>query len=131
MNHKKNLTNFADQLVSDHAKYEKTDGFYTLNVHDLPPDEREEFTRLYLEAKDRDLDLVMESVRNGDFKIDSEYNCALLSMLKNNNEENRQHFAHTVISNVLVYFESELQEVLNQSCADYGQMLDENAGFSE
>jgi hypothetical protein len=131
VNHQKNLTNYAYELVQNYSKIEKTDEFYTLAVYDVPVDEREELCRLYLEAKDRDLDLIMEGVRNADFKIDSEYNCALLAMLKNNNQENREHFAHTVISNVLTYCEEGLQEVIDQACAEYDADREEVAKYGD
>lgn len=125
MNHEKRMKDYAQELVSRYSKYLATDEFTTLELSDVPQDEQEDFCRYYIEAKDRDLDLIVEGVRNADFKIDSDYNCALLAMLKNNSEENRQQFAHTVISNVLRYCADELQEVLNEACADYDAAMEE------
>lgn len=125
MNHKKNLSDFARELVSNYAKYLPTDEFHTLNTYDIPLNEREELAVLYLEAEDRNMDIVIEAILKGDFSIDSEFMVALLDMLKNHTSDNRDNFACIVVSNMLVYLDDKLQDVINDACRDYDYDLKE------
>lgn len=119
MNHKKNLSDFARELVANYAKCLPTDEFHTLNVYDIPLNEREELVVLYLEAEDRNMDIVIEAILKGDFSIDSEFVVALLDMLKNHTAENRDNFSCIVVSNMLVYLDNKLQAVIDDACRDY------------
>lgn len=114
MNHERNLSNYAEELVSDYAKFKNDE--YELFLSDLPESEQNELVRLYIEYTGRDL---VECVNGNDFAIDNEYTCALLSMLKHDSQRNREKFAEVTRKNTILYFEKNLQEVLNDACHNY------------
>jgi hypothetical protein len=126
------LRNYVDELVGEYgAPNPDCNDKFDLRVHDLPDMEREKLTCLYIEAHDRDLDYMIESVRNGDMSINSEYNCALLDILKENNADNRDHFAQIVISNIRKYHEENLQHEIDACVYLYRVNSAVNKGFSE
>jgi len=131
MRHVQSMRNYVDELVNDYGKDSKDCGKFDLRVYDLPDMEREKLTALYIEAHERDLDYMVESVRNGDMSIDSEYNGALLDMLKENTADNRDHFAQIVISNIRAYHEESIQSEIDACVYLYRVNAAVNKGCAE
>jgi hypothetical protein len=111
MIHKRDLSDFAQDLVGQYAKFDGNS--YILNVSDLSETDQNELIRLYLEFSDRDLS---ECLYGDDFTINSNFTCALLSMLKDDSEKSKQHFADVTLTNLLIYFKDSLNEILGASC---------------
>lgn len=124
VNHQRNLSNYAEELVAHYAKYVGEQ--YELFLSDLPEDEQNELVRLYIEATNRE---VNECVHGSDFSIDNEYTCALLSMLKNDCQETRENFAEVTRKNTIIYYTNSLQEVLDDACNSYFHMVNNESGY--
>jgi len=120
MSHEKRLSNYIEELVSTYANYD--DLSYTLNLDDLPEDEQGELARLYIEFTGRELS---ECVHGSDMLIDNAYTCALLAMLKDDSVSNRVKFADVVRFNIVSYYASSLQELLDEACDEYLIALEE------
>ena len=113
VNHKTNLSNYAEELAYTYGKYNGEQ--YDLILSELPEDEQNELVRLYLESIDRE---TSECVHGKDFSIDNDYTCALLAMLKDDCEETREHFATITRKNIIIYYTDSLQYVLDEGCHD-------------
>lgn len=124
MNHHRNLSNYAEELVSHYAKY-NSDSF-TLFLSDLPEDEQNKLAALYMEATDRETG---ECVHGDDFSIDNDYTCALLKMLQDDNQQNRENFAEVTRKNIIIYYQQSLQSVLDEACNDYLHNLNNESGY--
>jgi hypothetical protein len=114
LNHEKRLFNFADELVAHYGKLVQDQ--YELSLDMLPDFEKNELTRLYLEYTDRDL---TECVNGNDLSIDNDYTCAVLAMLKDDCQQNRDTLATIMQKNIISYYAESLQELLNSSCDDH------------
>ena len=114
MSHQKALTDYAQELVAQFALYRGD--YYILSLEDLPENDQDELTRLYIESTDRE---VSDCIYGDDFTINSDFTCALLSMLKNNCELTREQFATITRKNILVYYKSSLEKILDEACASY------------
>lgn len=114
VNHKKNLSNYAEELVSQYAKYSRDQ--YELSLEMVPEEEQNEFIRLYIESIDREIEWACYGT---DDSINSDFLCALLSMLKNDCKDTRENFASVTRKNVLVYYKNSLEEILNIACEDF------------
>lgn len=126
MNHQQNLTRFLNDLVSNFGN--RNNGALDLPLADLPKEEQHELARLYLEANGRD---ITECVNGDDFSIDNDYTTALLVMLQDASEKNRQAFANVVLANVVKYYASTFQALLDQACNDHEAYLQDMKGFNE
>lgn len=124
MNHQRNLTNYAEELVAHYAKYECEQ--YELTLDMVPEDEQNELVRLFLESTGREL---TECVNGNDFSIDNDYTCALLAMLKDNNTETQAHFAQVTRNNIITYYKDSLEETLTQACDSYLHASMNEAGY--
>lgn len=124
LNHERNLSNYAEDLVSQYAKY--TSDQYELNLDMLPEHEQHEIARLYIEFTDRE---ITDCVNGDDFSINNDYTCALLSMLKHNSKENRDKFAQITMRNILVYYKESIQQVLDDACHCVQENEMEDQGF--
>jgi hypothetical protein len=124
VNHQRNLSNYAEELVAHYAKYECEQ--YLLSLHDLPESEQKELTRLYMESTDRETG---ECVHGNDFSINNEYTCALLFMLQDDSQENRNKFAEVTRKNIISYYKLSLQEILDSACSQYLQNMMNEQGF--
>ncbi|HHF7350861.1 TPA: hypothetical protein ACPSKZ_000711 [Legionella anisa] len=120
----RNISTYAEELVCDYAKYEC--GQYELNLHDLPSDEQNELARLYIESTDRD---TAECVYGNDFSPNNEYTCALLAMLQNDSQENREKFAEVTRKNIIIYYEKSLQNLLDEACHNYLHSINNEQGY--
>lgn len=114
LNHTQRLSVYAEELVASYAKFNNDQ--YELSLDKLPDDEQSELARLFIEATDRD---VSECVYGDDFTIESDFTCALLSMLKSNTQESRENFAQVTLKNVIVYHKKPLQNLLDDACEIY------------
>ena len=123
-NHSRNLTNYAEELVSHYAKY--IDDSFILFLSDLPDDEQNQLARLYLESTDRDTG---ECVHGEIIAIDNSYTCALLSMLQDDSEETREKFARVTRKNIIIYYQRALQEVLDDACNAHIHNINNEHGY--
>ena len=114
MNHQRNLSEFAEELVHLYGKYEGDQ--YELFLDMLPEHEQNELVRLYIEATNRETN---ECVYGDDFTIESDFTCALLAMLKDDCHDTREHFAAVTRKNMLTYYKKSLDEVLMTACNSY------------
>lgn len=124
MSHKRNLSNYSEDLVSRYAKYNHD--HYELFLDMLPEDERLELARLYIEFSDRD---TSECIYGNDFTINNDFTCALLAMLKNDSTETREHFSYVVCTNVLIYYKDAINELLEASCDNLLHMQMNESGY--
>lgn len=114
MSHERNLYNYAEELVGQYAKYE--DDQYDLSLNMLPQDEQNELVRLYIESIDRE---TSECVYGDDFTINSDFTCALLAMLKDDNKKSRANFAEVTRRNILIYYKDSLNDILSAACDNF------------
>ena len=124
INHSINLSYYAQDLVSQHAKFDGEN--YDLYISDISTDEQNELARLYLEFTDRD---TCECVYGDDLSINSDYTCALLAMLKNDCKETRDVFASVTRKNIITYYTRSLQEVLDQACYEHLRNVNDEEGL--
>ena len=117
MSHNKNLSNYAEELVGQYAKY--CDEQYELSLDMLPDDDQSELVRLYLEATDRE---TSECVYGDDFTINSNFTCALLAMLQDDTKDTRENFANVTRTNILIYYKDSLNDVLDTACNNFLHM---------
>ena len=112
MNHYKNLANKADDLIEEYLFEHLNTSHIEINIYDLPKDELEKLSALYLEYIDRDTsDCVHQHESN---TIDDDVTCSLIRMLKDSLYSNKIDFADEVIFNTIKAFEVPLTELLNE-----------------
>lgn len=127
VSHKQALSNYAQELVANHGKYEADQYYLTLDM--LEEDERNELARLYIEATNRETN---ECIYGDDFTINSEFNCALLALLQNDTKETRDNFAEVTLRNIIIYYQETLNEVLDDACNQYfNNQMNEQGYFQE
>ena len=124
LNHKQQLSYYAQELVADYGKYNYD--LCELNLMDLSTENQNELVRLYIETTGREL---TECVNGNDFSINNNFTSALLLMLHNDCQETREHFADVTRRNVLTYYKESLQDVLDEACHDYWCALNAEQGF--
>ena len=124
LNHKQQLSHYAQELVADYGKYNYD--YCKLNLLDLSTDNQNELLRLYIETTGREL---TESVNGDDFSINNNFTSALLLMLHNDCQETREHFAEVTRRNLLTYYKQSLQDVLDEACHDYWCALNAEQGY--
>ena len=124
MSFQQSLAEYAEELVSNYATYH--DDRFNLSLSNLPESEQNELVRLYLEENDRDLS---ECIYGNDFSIENDYTCALLKMLQNDSQENRDNFAGITRKNIITYYMKTLQDTLDDACHLYQCNMQEEAGF--
>lgn len=124
MNHGRNLASYAEELVASYAKYENDN--FILFFLDLPEEEQGELTRLFLESTDRD---TSECVYGDDLSINSDFTCALLSLLQNDTPENRENFAEITRKNSILYFQDSLQDIIDEACNSHLHNVNNEAGY--
>lgn len=114
VNHQRNLSNYAEELVANYATYSCDQ--YELSLEMLPDEEQNEFARLYIESIDREIEW---ACYGEDESINSDYLCALLAMLKNDCDQTRKNFAKVTRKNILVYYNNSIQEIIDEACNNY------------
>lgn len=120
MSHEKRLNNCIEELVSTYAVYDEDR--FTLDLSDLPDDEQSELARLYIEFTGREIE---ECVNGEDMSIDSPYICALLDVLTGNSVANCVKFSDIVRQNIVTYYKTSLQALLDEACDEYLVILEE------
>jgi hypothetical protein len=127
MNPQRNLSNYAEELVAQYAKY--THGQYDLILSDLPEEEQNQLASAYIESIDREIEW---ACYGEDESINSDFLCALLCMLKDDCNETREHFAEVTRKNILTYYKKQLQETLDDACTSYlNNTMNEQGYYSE
>lgn len=124
MSHKRNLSDYAEELVASYAKFVCDQ--YALTIDMLPQDDKNELVRLYVESIDREIEYACYGL---DESINSSYLCALLAMLKDDCPETRDNFAEVTRKNMLKYYEKSLQEVIDTACNYYLHNSMNEAGY--
>ncbi len=124
VNHERNLSNYAEQLVAHYANYECEQ--YELILSDLPESEQNELARLYIESINREIEW---ACYGADESINSDYLCALLAMLKDDCEETRENFAEVTRKNIIIYYEKPLQEIIDDACHNYLYSMMNEQGY--
>lgn len=124
VNHKTTLYEYAEDLVITYAKYSNNQ--YELSLDMVPHDEQNELVRLYIESIDREIEY---ACYGDDESINSDYLCALLAMLKDDCEENREKFAEITRKNLLTYYKNSLEELLSVACDNYLNAANNEQGY--
>ena len=124
MSNKRNLYNYAEDLVGRYAKYDGDS--YDLSLSQLPDDEQNELARLYIESIDREIEWAHYG---SDESINSSFICSMLSMLKDDSKEARENFAKTTRKNILIYYKASLEAVLGEACASFLNMQMNEQGY--
>lgn len=114
VSHKKSLSDYAEELVSMYAKFDG--GSFYLLLSYLSDADQNEIVRLYMESTNRETG---ECVHGNDFSTENNYTCALLEMLKDDCPATRAIFAEVTRNNILAYYATALQGVLDEACNDY------------
>ncbi len=108
------LNNYAQDLIANYAHY--IDEHYELDFCELPEQDQNELVRLFLEENGRE---TSECVYGNDLSIESDFTCAILSMLQNDCKETREKFADTTRKNIIIYHLETLQKLLDETCDNY------------
>ncbi len=111
MSHEKNLYYYAEDLVGQFALFDGDS--YNLSLSELPEENQNELLRLYIESIDREIEWACSA---GDESINSDFLCSMLSMLKDDTKEAREHFAYLIRNNLLKYYKDSLNKILSDSC---------------
>lgn len=126
----KDVHDYATALVRDYGTY---NGYkYALDLDNIPSLCKNELARLYIESIDRDIEY---ACYGADESINSDYLCALLAMLANDCKETRERFAEVTHKNIFIYYEKQLQEIIDNACYHYKYQvfdslaLDDEEGF--
>ena len=124
VNHQRNLSNYAEELVAQYAKYDGA--CYELSLDALSEYDQNELARLYIESTGRE---VNECIYGDDFTINNEFTCSLLAMLENDCQETREHFAEKTRNNILTYYKKSLDELLVTTCDNYLHAVNNENGY--
>lgn len=124
MSHKRNLDDFVQELVASYGIY--CQDHYDLSLDMLTEEEQDSLVHLYIESIDREIEW---ACYGEDESINSDFLCAMLSMLKNNNEETRENFAVITRRNLLAYYKKSLEELLHEGCDLYFRNEMHEAGY--
>jgi hypothetical protein len=118
VNHERNLYEFSQSLVNQYGKY--LIDHYELTLDMIPEYEQNELARLYIETLDREIEW---ACYGDDESINSDFLCALLSMLKSDTKEARENFAEITRKNILVYYRLSLEKILSNAAEDYSNYI--------
>lgn len=124
MSHKRNLETYAEELVSQYAKFVNEQ--YELVLDMLPEEVQSELAQYYIESIDREIEW---ACYGSDESINSSYLCALLAMLKDDCHETREQFAEVTRKNILTYYAKLLQEVIDDACNSYHHLVNNEQGL--
>ena len=124
ISYEQQLRYYTHELVALRAKYESEE--YYLDLSMLDDEEKTELARIYIETTDREIN---ECIFGDDFTINSDFTCALLTLLKSDTQENRDHFAYITRKNILTYYQDQLNETLHTACHDYMSAQMNEQGF--
>lgn len=126
MTHQQRLNSYIDDLILDKAK-RKSDGYY-LSIDNLDDDELGQLAYLLLECDDRD---TTECFYEADqFSIDDNITCALLNLLKEDSDENREELASLIRHNTIKKYSKRIESLLDEHCNDMYVSEMNDAGYS-
>lgn len=111
LSHKDNLTAYAQEMVASFATFK--DDQYDLTLDMLSTPYQLEFARLYIESIDREIEW---ACYGDDQTLNSDFLCAMLSMLKDSTPKTRANFAQVTTVNILTYYKDTLQDLLDEAC---------------
>lgn len=112
--HVRNLNDYTQELVYSYGKHIGDN--YELDLDKLSSPYQLELARLYIESIDREIEW---ACYGEDQTLNSDFLCAMLSMLKDSNPKTRANFAQVTTRNILTYYKDTLQEILDTACNDY------------
>lgn len=124
MSNEQSLSDYTAQLVSQYAKYSHDQ--YDLNVDMLPEEEQNTLAKLYIESIDREIEW---ACYGADASINSDFLCALLAMLKDDNAVTRERFAEVTRNNIITYYKPTLNDILVTACDNFLYMMHEQAYY--
>lgn len=108
------LIDYAMELVSSYASF--YEDHYKLDLDMLSSPLQFEFSRLYIESIDREIEW---ACYGEDQSLNSDFICAILALLKDVTPETQTNFAQITIRNILIYYKDTLQKILDTACEDY------------
>ncbi len=113
-NHKQKLSRYVELLVALFGKH--TENGYSLSLESIPDAEISKLIFYKLESNERNL----ESVFFQQDKSSDDDNCiaAFMKMLCKNDKDSQSNFIETILSNALETYGSELQQMIDEACAD-------------
>ncbi len=111
LSHQDKLDHFIQELVISYGIY--CQDHYEIDIDCLTEEEQTELTRLYIESIDREIEWACYGL---DETINSDFLCAMLAMLKDNNPKTRNQFAITTRKNLFVYYKLSLQNLIDIGC---------------
>lgn len=117
INHEKDLNYFLLDMVGNYAKHHADHCELTLDM--LAECDQNELARLYIESIDREIEY---ACYGSDQTLNSDFLCAMLAMLKDDNEDTREQFAVVTRRNILISYADELNILLSNACDDYVSM---------
>lgn len=124
MSHQRNLDDYIQELVASYGKH--YDDHYELDLDKLSSPYQLELASLYIESIDREIEW---ACYGKDQTLNSDFLCALLSMLKDSTHETRLNFAQVTTRNILVYYKDTLQKLLDEGCELYFNNEMHEAGY--
>lgn len=124
MSHERNLDDYIQELVACYAKYHGD--HYELSLEKLSTPSQLEFARLYIESIDRDIEW---ACYGEDQTLNSEFLCAMLAMLKDSTAKTRANFAQVTTRNILAYYKTTMQDLLDKGCYLYFTNEMHEAGY--
>lgn len=114
MTHKRNLQDFIQELIESYGKH--CSDHYELNLDNLSSPLQLELAQLYIESINREIEW---ACYGDDQTLNSDFLCALLSMLKDSTPKTRLNFAQVTTRNILIYYKETLQNLLDEGCDTY------------
>lgn len=123
------LSQYAEELVSNYAKFDRHTQSYDLSLTALSEPLQNELVALYIEAQDREIEYACYGL---DESPNSSFLTTMLAMLADDNRRTRENFAEAVKKNLLDYYAKSLQRVLDDACATYlNNSMDVNGFHSQ
>lgn len=111
------LRNFAQDCVSHYAKFNSSDGFYSLNIYDLPDFVQHEFAAMIMSD---DNALASEATGPDNKHWESKMLPALTRYLKHStNKDEAIEFKNIWRDCVADYMSNHIQELLDEAIHDY------------
>lgn len=124
MSYERNLDDFIQELVSSYGVH--CQDHYELFLDKLSSPYQLELAALYIESIDREIEW---ACYGEDQTLNSDFLCALLSMLKDSTPKTRANFAQVTTRNILIYYKDTLQNLLDIGCEAYFNNEMHEAGY--
>lgn len=124
LSHQCSLENYALELVSSYGEF--IGNQYELDLDKISLPYQLKLVHLYIESIDRELEW---ACYGEDQSINSDFLCAMLSMLKDSTPKTRNNFAQVTTRNLLSYYKKPLQEILDIACHDLYRSEMNEAGY--